>query len=365
MLVEQCTACGLVQLAQTIPAADLRALQSTIAYHESDEHLQEFVDQILQLPGVSQESVFCGISIYDDPLLDKLAERGYRRSWRVELERDLGVSAAHAGIETLQDCLGPQPAQSIVARHGRADVVIARHSFEHAHDPTRFMGALRTIGQPDGFIVIEVPDCVRPLEAGDAGAIWEEHVLYFTPATLQTSLAALGFRVVDFSIYAHELEDSLVCMVAVGEVAASTTAANLSIELRRAEHFVDRMLAEREKWLAVLSEHTRTRGRVALFGAGHRSGTFINLLGLANHLEFVVDDDANKVGLYMPGSRLPIVPSSRLQTDDISLCLLSLSPKGQRRVVERNRAFTSRGGMFLPIGVDTINLSKVAVHEHA
>jgi hypothetical protein len=366
LVLEQCTACGLVQLAETVPAADLRPVYAWIAYHEPDEHLYELVEQILRLPGVNRESVLCGISINDDPLLRRLAERGYSQSWRVDLERDLGVSATHAGIETLQHCLGPEQAQRIVARHGRASVVIARYSFEHANDPGRFMAALRVLARPDGFIVIEVPDCARSLADGDAGAIWEEHVLYFTPATLPWSLARLGFQKVNFSIYAHELEDSLVCIVAAGEYAArSIGAADLSVELRRAARFVDRLPGEGERWHALLSEHTRAKRKVALFGAGHRSCTLISLLGLAKHLEFVVDDDPNKVGLFMPGSRLSIVPSSRLHTDDISVCLLSLSPTGQRRVVERNRAFIERGGTFLPLGMDTINSSSVAEDAHA
>ena len=45
-----------------------------------------------------------------------------------------------------------------------------------------------------------------------------------------------------------------------------------------------------------------------MLGAGHLSGAFINLYGLAEQIEFVADDNPNKQGLLMPGSRLPILP---------------------------------------------------------
>src|SRR5258708_19318746 len=56
MVLGQCTSCGLVQLAETVPAAELIPLHPWIAYHESDEHLPQFVEQILKLPGLSTDS---------------------------------------------------------------------------------------------------------------------------------------------------------------------------------------------------------------------------------------------------------------------------------------------------------------------
>ena len=49
-----------------------------------------------------------------------------------------------------------------------------------------------------------------------------------------------------------------------------------------------------------------------MLGAGHMTERFVNLYGLAERIEFVVDDSPNKQGLFMPGSRLPILPSSEL-----------------------------------------------------
>jgi len=46
----------------------------------------------------------------------------------------------------------------------------------------------------------------------------------------------------------------------------------------------------------------------------------------------------------MPGSRLPIVDSSAL--DRLDICLLSLSPESERRVVAKHSAFVERGGQF-------------------
>ena len=67
-------------------------------------------------------------------------------------------------------------------------------------------------------------------------------------------------------------------------------------------------------------------------------------------IDFVIDDNPNKCGLFMPGSRLPIVGSDALlSTANVKLCLLGLNPLAENKVINRHAAFTARGGVFKSI----------------
>jgi len=70
---------------------------------------------------------------------------------------------------------------------------------------------------------------------------------------------------------------------------------------------------------------------------------------VADAIECIVDDNPNKRGLYMPGCGLPIVGSSALLEQGISLCLLSLNPIGEEKVIGSQQAFVDRGGVFASI----------------
>jgi hypothetical protein len=84
-----------------------------------------------------------------------------------------------------------------------------------------------------------------------------------------------------------------------------------------------------------------------MFGAGHLAVTFLTIMNAPGLIDFVVDDNPNKRGLFMPGSRLPIVGSDVLHASpDVTLCLLGLNPLSEQKVMDRQAAFTARGGVF-------------------
>src|SRR6202012_1199272 len=86
-------------------------------------------------------------------------------------------------------------------------------------------------------------------------------------------------------------------------------------------------------------------GKIAVFGAGHLAAKFINLLDLSPYIAFVADDHPKKRGLFMPGSRLPIKPSTALVEEEIQWCLLSLNPESEERVLKNLKPLFEIGGI--------------------
>jgi hypothetical protein len=352
-----CAVCGTVQLASPPPVSELRPRFDWISYNEPERHLDELVERIACLPGVTTRSAIAGTSYKDDSTLARLARRGVEASWRPDPRRDLGLDAACAGIESIQERLTPACADRLVGKFGRPSVLIIRHVLEHSHDTSAALEWARMVVGPEGHAVFEVPDATRALARLDYTTVWEEHVLYFTPATLRGCLERAGFEVVSLESYPYTLENSLVAIVRAGRV--NLEPASPAEEFDRAQRFIRQFPRTRER----IQQRIRAAGRVAMLGAGHLAGAFINLYGLENAVEFVVDDNPNKQGLFMPGSRLPILPSSELNRREIDVCLMTVRPEIEHEVARRNEAFRSRGGVLASVFPDSpfaISRSEVA-----
>ncbi len=339
---------GLVRVVNPAPIEAVRSRFDWIKYNEAEDHLNDLVERIAKLAGVSHQSRILALSYKDDSMIERFRKKDFANSTRLDLQNDLYLSAANTGLETIQNALSPQWAVQHVARHGRSDVVIARHIWEHCHRPGAFAEALKILTTAGGYIVLEVPDCSTLLESCDYSMPWEEHVLYFTPATFSSALAWAKLDSVEQLTYPYPLENSLVCIARnqATDVPDLSMSTSVEAEVTRAHRYGATFHAQRHALQSWLSGYRQNRGPIAVLGAGHSACMFINLHQLAPLLSFVADDAAVKQGLLMPGSRLPIRTSAQLLDDKISLCILSVNHNAEEKVVARNDVFVKGGGEF-------------------
>jgi hypothetical protein len=350
--LQQCEACGLMQIKEPVPARALVPPFDWITYDEPEGHLDILAGILAGLPGIGTGSVAAGLSFKDDSLLGRLQRKGLQ-TWRLDIERDLGAThlSPGYGVETIQDRFTAATVDRALRHRKPADIVIARHILEHSSRPLDFVSALKRLTAPNGYLVVELPDCSRAVDGFDYTVIWEEHALYFTPDTFRQSLPFAGLDVVRIENYPYPFENSLVAITQARQPAgeAHSTAQVAARERARGVAFGARFPAYRDSVRRYLAERRRERGRIALFGAGHLACTWVNLMGVADEIDFIIDDNPHKQGLYMPGSRLPIAGSEALLERDITLCLLSLNPISEEKVVGQHGAFTKRGGIFASI----------------
>lgn len=350
LVLAQCEACGLIQLSAAAPADELRPRHAWISYSEPESHLDELARVITHLPGLTPAARVWGVSSKDDSLLRRLEHLGYRDTYRLDAARDLDIREPAVGMETIQARLDGPRAQAIRAAHGPADVIVARHIVEHARDLRGFLTALLALLRPAGYVVLEVPDCHTAFALGDCTVIWEEHGAYFTPATFPLLFGCSGLQLADFRVFPNGPERLLVGIGQALPDPAARVAPRAASQERGLLREFGRQLDERRRHAAgLLAEYCDRKRHVAVLGAGHMACVFINLLGLRHGISLVVDSDPHKQGSFLPGSRLPIREPEALLREEIDLCLLSVNPEAEERVVERHRAFLERGGKFASI----------------
>jgi SAM-dependent methyltransferase len=342
----RCESCQTIQLVDRMPVEAIRPRYDWLSYNEPEGHLDDVAAKLASLPGMTKGSRILGVTYKDRSTLDRLARAGFSGTVSMS-EEDLGAPVSPFGLETIQAILSDEGnVARLSEKYGRADMVIFRHIVEHASNAARLLRSLRALLAPGGYLVFEVPDPRRMLAAGNHAFIWEEHVSYLTPASLKRLAGEVGARLQWLGCYEYPYEDSLVAALSFEGGAAENRAG--AAESGNLQRFADEFEPSRQSWRRRIEAHRAAGRKVAMFGAGHLSAKFVNFLGLADLLECVIDDHQKKVGMLMPGSRLPIVASSELSARNISICISTLSPESEVKVREKLAPFFSGGGIFEP-----------------
>jgi hypothetical protein len=345
----QCPRCGLLQLIAPMPPSMVKPRFSWITYSEPERHLDAAVERLSKLPGLTPASAIRGLTYLDDTTLDRFRRLGHRAVSRFDERHDLDLPDECAGLETIQGQLTAERVRHLLNTHGPAKLLLVRYVLEHAHQPQLFLQALGQLVAPDGYVVVEVPACAKFVEACDYSFVWEEHITYFSRATLTTLATLAGFEVADVVSYPYPLEDSLMFALRRRKEVPMRSIAAGEEELAQGAAFKRRFPEIREFVRQRLAAVIHAGKRVAVFGAGHTAATFLNVFDLTALVECVIDDNPNKQRLRMPGSGLPIVGSEELITRPIDLCILSLSPESEEKVLAKSSSYLERGGQFASI----------------
>lgn len=349
LVLAQCQSCGLIQLVDPMPIELVLSKYDWIVYNEPEGHLDKMVDDVIDLIGLKNQSLICGISYIDDTTLARFKNKGYEKIYRMNLAEDLKIQDSFAGLETIQEAISSMNLENFVKFHGKADLLMVRRVLDHAHNPRKFIQSIAQLVKLGGYMVFEIPDSTKFIEACDYSFIWEEHITYHTKDTAMSLFQLQGFKVTKIKNYSYPLEDSLVVIIKnefyIPPIDNEYVSSLLSIGKRYAEQFNEIKV----KLLRILNVLSDAGKKVVIFGAGHLSIKYLNLFGISEFIYAVIDDNEKKAGLYLPGSGATIKPSSILVSEKIDLCLLSLNPESEAKVVGKNGAYIESGGKFKSI----------------
>ena len=188
-----------------------------------------------------------------------------------------------------------------------ADFICCRHVLEHINRPDEFLAMLRrVIGKRSNTIVFfEVPNAMYTLrELG----IWDliyEHCSYFSPASLSAIFSQNGFRVLNVD---ETFEGQFLTIEAVADQGLNPEVniepGNLSkLVASFAKNYRDKV----ESWQQRLNADVTEGKRLVVWGAGSKGVTFLNVLKTAGMIDYVVDINPRKEGMFVAGTGQKIV----------------------------------------------------------
>ncbi len=182
-----------------------------------------------------------------------------------------------------------------------ADLICCRHALEHIERPGDFLRTLRrAIGERPTPVFFEVPNALFTLS--DLG-IWDiiyEHCGYFWAGSLREVFRRSGFGVDRVETQFGGQFLALHASPGVRDNAADT---QRSCELAdMVSRFADHYRTKVDGWSQTLRRLRRDGRRTALWGAGSKGVSFVNILAAKDEIGCLIDLNPYKDGRFVPGT---------------------------------------------------------------
>lgn len=333
-----CASCGFIFNSAFEPElmAYSRSYDNTQSHSPSFEnYLTEVADDLIDkhnLRGKQIVEIGCGKGHF----LRIICERGNNRG--------LGFDPAYDGPETSDDgrvrfVRGYLDSLDEVPK---ADLVCCRHVLEHVPDPLSLLDSARKAlgGDGQGVAFFEVPAVEWILRHNAFWDFFYEHNSYFSRQTVEYAFDRSGFDVVSVqALFGGQYLGVEVHPVSPARPAGRADPTELVVE---AVQFAKRSGSVVSACCERVVELRKT-GRVALWGAGAKGVTLVNLVDPDCELvDCLIDINPAKQGRFVPGTGHPIVGPSDPQARSC-VAILMMNPNYADEIRHEVRGWARTG----------------------
>jgi SAM-dependent methyltransferase len=353
-----CTNCWLVQTEDFVGRDEL--FTSDYAYFSSTskswlEHAAKYCEKIIPQLGLGPKSLVVEIASNDGYLLKNILGAGIP-CLGIEPTASTAAAAEALGIPVMREFFGEKLGRALAAEGKQADLIIGNNVFAHVPDINDFANGLKSLLKPKGTITLEFPHLMKMIELSQFDTAYHEHFSYLSFQTAKTILEKAGLSIWDVQelpthggslrVFAGHSNDSKGKTPAVSALLDEETRRGMR-ELHLYRTFQASADRIRDEFRAFLEKQKAAGQKVAAYGAAAKGNTLLNYANIKSDLlPFVCDAATAKQGKLLPGSQIPIVPSSVLQEQRLD-CLVILPWNIVEEIRQQNLDIEKRGARFV------------------
>jgi SAM-dependent methyltransferase len=317
-------------------------------------HYQEYADEILSLVRPLEGSLVVDLGSNDGTMLEGFKRHGME-VLGVEPSQKLADVARSRGIPTIADFFTDAVRKEIIDRHGHPQIITANYMYANIDDILGFTQNVASLLSHEGVFAVQTGYHPEQMKINMFDYVYHEHFSYFSLKVLRYVFEKCGLDLIDAQKKpAKGGAIRAVAQLKGGKRPVSPRIAEIIREeesrgIDKPETYI--RFAEKINGLKVdlnllLGQIKKEGIRIAGYGASHSTTTLTYHFELAPFLDYLVDDNPIKKGMYSPGWHLPVYPSSRLMEDKPNYTVI-LAWQYQTEILRKNQAYLNQGGKFI------------------
>lgn len=323
------------------------------------KHAEEYTSMITRRLGLDASSVVTEIAANDGYLLQYFVKAGIP-CLGVEPTHSTAKAAREKGIEIVEQFFTSEMAGSLK----QSDLIIGNNVLAHVPDINDFVTGLKRALKPSGTVTMEFPHLMQLVALNQFDTIYHEHFSYLSLGTVIRIFEHAGLTIYDVEelpthggslrIYAAHTDAGMPSRSGVKKVLEKEHEAGMG-ELAYYRDFQRRVDAVKNSFLSFLIDASKAGKSVVGYGAAAKGNTLLNYCGVKRDLvTFVADRSPHKQGLFLPGSRIPVLNEKEIT--ELKPDYIVIFPWNIKDEIMNQLAYTRTWGCKFVIAIPTLEV---------
>lgn len=353
-----CSNCFLVQLPEFENPENIFEEYAYFSSYSSTwlHHAQDYVNMIIKKFGFNEKKLVIEIASNDGYLLQYFKEKDIP-ILGIEPAINVAKVAKQKGIPTIIKFFSVDTANELKSEGKNADLIIGNNVLAHVPNLNGFVKGLKILLKPAGIITLEFPHLLQLIQKNQFDTIYHEHFSYFSLITAEKIFSFHGLTIFDVEeIPTHG--GSLRIYVKHSDYDFISVNQSVIILLEKEKlfglenistytDFIKNVQIVKNKLYEFFINSKNSGKKIVCYGAAAKGNTLLNYCGIGNNfIDYIVDQNSYKQGLYLPGTHIPIKSPDEIQkTKPDYLVIIPWNLKDE--IMEQMKYIRGWGGKFV------------------
>lgn len=270
--------------------------------------------------------------------------------------------ALEEGISTVQDYFNSNSVEKVLKKYGKAKLITAANVFAHIEHPHEVMQNIKKLLEKNGVFISESHYLYSLIKDIQYDTIYHEHLRYYSLHSLRNLFKMHGLEIFHAKEIPSHGGSIRVYASAKGAYPVQKSVASLLKKeksivttIKSFTYFRNKVIESKIEIYKILNKVKREKGKIYGISAPSRGTTLINYLGLEDGmLDCIVEiKGSHKIGLYVPGTLIPVVNEEKLYKDQPEYAFL-LSWHIADELIPKLRKKGFRGKFIKPLPTPVI-----------
>lgn len=352
-----CKNCGLAQLPEVVRPDDI---YRPYIYRTSDskglvEHFRKYIAAIFDKYTPPKGSLVIDIGSNDGTLLRFCKDRGMK-VLGFDPATTIACEATASGVPTCPEFFCLDAAKKARQNHGQAYVITANNVFANIDNVDSFMLGVKELLLPDGVFVFETGYVLDLLQKTIFDNIYHEHLSYYSVKPLDQFFKRHDMRIIDVERI-NTKGGSIRCFVQHTS-GSRQQSPNVNTIMKLEEDcgvqdsqtfnlFSENINLVKRQLLTFLKRLKNNKRKIAGYGASIGVTTILYNCELGEgFIDYLVDDNPGREGLYSPGYHIPVLSPKELYAKKPDYAVI-LAWQYAGPIIAQHKQYLENGGYFI------------------